>query len=90
MEEVFDWKGTLAAFKEQARVLERSVALRKAGNERLAAGEALLLDGADSLACVQRFLDDFFASGKWTLLFGAGVGAGVAGGDVEQRAGPAG
>lgn len=37
--EAFDWKGTLAAFKEQARVLDRSVALRKAGNEKLAAGD---------------------------------------------------
>lgn len=39
----FDWKATLAAFKEQARVLDKSVAMRKAGNERLAAGD---VDGA--------------------------------------------
>ena len=39
----FDWKATLASFKEQTKTIDRSIALRKAGNERLTAGD---LEGA--------------------------------------------
>jgi len=41
--EAFDWKSTIAAFKEQTKTIDRSISLRKAGNEKLAAGD---VDGA--------------------------------------------
>jgi len=35
----FDWKSSLESFQTQSQVIARSVALRKSGNERLAAGD---------------------------------------------------
>eukprot|EP00624_Nannochloropsis_granulata_P004089 evm.model.NODE_30589_length_12170_cov_35.313229.3 len=41
----FEWKSTIAAFKEQTKTIERSISLRKAGNEKLTSGD---VDGAYS------------------------------------------
>lgn len=41
----FEWKSTIAAFKEQTKIIERSISLRKDGNEKLAAGD---IEGAYS------------------------------------------